>query len=202
MAQLPTLYSFRRCPYAIRARLAIKTSSVQVQLTEVSLRDKPPELLVISPKGTVPVLHLGDQVIDESLDIMLWALDKHDPGNWLTPDGSSLDDALSLIRTNDETFKRHLDHYKYADRYPEHPMEHYRQQGEIFLDELNQRLVASSYLLSMKPSLADMAILPFIRQFANVDRNWFDQAPYPKLQRWLNDLLTSKLFEAVMKKHS
>lgn len=201
MASLPTLYSFRRCPYAIRARLAINTSGVQVQLTEVSLRDKPPELLALSPKGTVPVLHLGDKVIDESLDIMLWALDKHDPGNWLAPKGSSLNDALSLIKINDETFKPNLDHYKYANQYPEHPMEHYRQLGESFLNDLNEYLKTSNYLLSMQPSLADMAILPFIRQFANVDRKWFDQTPYPKLQHWLNNLLASELFEVVMKKH-
>lgn len=201
MTSLPTLYSFRRCPYAIRARLAINVSGVAVQLREVSLRNKPPELLAISPKGTVPVLDLGDQVIDESIDIMLWALDKHDPENWLTQSETSIDDVLSLIRDNDEEFKRDLDLYKYADRHPEHSMEYYRQQGEVFLARLNRQLEASKYVLSEQPSLADMAILPFIRQFANVDKNWFDQAPYPKLQNWLSTLLDCKRFEQVMKKH-
>jgi len=200
MATTPILYSFRRCPYAMRARLAIHVSGLSVQLKEVVLRDKPAEMLALSPKGTVPVLQLPDQVLDESLDIMLWALVKHDPENWLNPSIGSMDDALALIEISDGEFKQALDRYKYADRYPEHSAKYYRQQAEFFLLQLEQLLNKSGYLLSNHAGLADMAILPFIRQFAHVDKVWFDQAPYPKLQHWLSGFLLSERFVKIMEK--
>jgi len=200
MEQLPILYSFRRCPYAIRARLAIKVSNVQVELREVVLADKPKEMLACSAKGTVPVLQLVDgTVIDESLDIILWALKQNDPDNGLSY--SHYREASSLIEFNDTEFKEQLDHYKYADRFPEQTMETYREKGEEFLQRLEEKLNEHAYLAGDKLSMLDMAIFPFIRQFAYVDKIWFDQSEYKKLQVWLEALLTSPLFNDVMKKH-
>lgn len=202
MSELPILYSFRRCPYAIRARLAIKVSNIEVELREVALSNKPKEMLVCSPKGTVPVLVLADGiVIDESRDIMLWALTQNDPQNWLTSDKCIQKETSILIDTNDNEFKQHLDHYKYSDRFPEYPMETYRQQAEVFLQQLENKLNQNQYLTGDNVSLADMAILPFIRQFAYVDKDWFDKTQYRKCQIWLDQLISSTLFSEVMKKH-
>lgn len=202
MPDRPILYSFRRCPYAIRARLAIKISSVQVELREVVLADKPEAMLACSPKGTVPVLLLPDgSVIDESLDIMLWALHQHDPQKWLADNPASRDEVNQLVDLNDGEFKQNLDRYKYSDRYPEQPMEVYRQQAEVFLQLLEERLAKNQYLTASNISLADMAILPFIRQFANVDKDWFDRTPYNKLKVWMESLLADKLFSDAMIKY-
>lgn len=201
--EFPVLYSFRRCPYAMRARLAIKVSNVQVELREVLLADKPEEMLACSAKGTVPVLQLPDgRVIDESLDIMHWALEQHDPDNWLTDDIPRQAEIDRLITLNDTEFKQHLDHYKYADRFPDHAMSFYRQQGEEFLKLLEEKLNQHAYLTGNTISLADMALLPFIRQFAHVDKTWFYQTPYKKLQAWLEHFLKDEVFLAVMKKYS
>jgi len=191
------LYSFRRCPYAMRARLALRYSGVCVRIIEVSLKAKPAEMLALSPKGTVPVLSVNGEVIDESLAIMQWALAQHDPDNWRLQGDPSV---LALIDENDQGFKYHLDRYKYAERYPEHPMEHYRAEGEVFLQKLERLLEDRAYLLAHHPSLADMALAPFVRQFAHVDRDWFARAPYPRLQRWLEAFLQSPLFIRVMAK--
>lgn len=198
----PILYSFRRCPYAIRARLAIKVSNVQVEIREVLLKDKPAEMLSISPKGTVPVLELvNGTIIDESRDIMTWALTQHDPENWLLTENVKQEEVECLIDFNDNEFKHALDHYKYADRYPEHTMEIYRQQGEVFLQQLEEKLTINDYLMGPEISLTDMAVFPFIRQFAYVDKDWFDQTSYTKLQKWLEQLLNTKLFHQVMRKY-
>lgn len=200
--KLPILYSFRRCPYAIRARLAIKVSNIQVEIREVLLKDKPAEMLSISPKGTVPVLELPDgSIIEESRDIIIWALTKNDPENWLLTDNEKQKEVNQLIDFNDNEFKQTLDHYKYADRYPEQTMETYRQRGEVFLQQLEEKLTRNKFLMGQHVSLADMAILPFIRQFACVDKDWFDQTNYTKLQKWLEHLLNTKLFHHVMKKY-
>jgi glutathione S-transferase len=191
------LYSFRRCPYAMRARLALRYSGVPVQIIEVSLKAKPAEMLALSPKGTVPVLSVDGRVIEESLEIMQWALAQHDPDDWLLQGDPAV---LALIAENDQGFKYHLDRYKYADRYPEHPMEHYRAEGEAFLHKLEGLLGERAYLLAEHPSLADMALAPFVRQFAHVDREWFAGTPYQRLQAWLQRVLTSPLFIAVMTK--
>jgi len=200
-SQLPILYSFRRCPYAMRARFAITISEVQVETREVVLSNKPKELLDCSAKATVPVLQLPDKtVIDESRDIMLWALKQQDPQNWLCFNTIDTQEINRLIDFNDNEFKQHLDHYKYASRFPEKKMEIYRQQGEVFLQLLEEKLNKTNYLISDSVSLADMAILPFIRQFAYVDKDWFDQTEYEKLQGWLSRLLDAPLFQKIMKK--
>ena len=194
----PILYSFRRCPYAMRARFALIYAGIQLEHREILLKNKPQAMLDVSPKGTVPVLVLEDvQVIDESLDIMLWALEQHDPDDWL----SHKEQALALIDINDNTFKQWLDKYKYADRFPEYSQNDYRSQAELFLQKLEQQLCQFTFLCGEQPILADFAIFPFIRQFAFVDKAWFDKAPYPKLQTWLNTHLESSLFEKVMYKH-
>ena len=200
---LPVLYSFRRCPYAMRARLALQYSGIKVELREVVLRDKPQEMLSLSSTGTVPVLELpGKEVLAESWDIMLWALRQNDPECWLGRDESLLTDAAMLVEMNDYSFKPDLDHYKYADRYPEHPREYYRSQGEEFLQQLEEMLSGSRFLLGGKVSAADIAVFPFIRQFAFVDKNWFDQTPYVNLQQWLQGFLQDSLFGSIMMKYS
>lgn len=195
----PILYSFRRCPYAIRARMAIAYAGLKVELREVLLAKKPPSMIVASPKGTVPVLVLdGGRVLDESYDVMRWALEFADPDSWWFE--GRADETLQLIEENDFQFKTHLDHYKYADRFPDHPMTHYRGKGEAFLSRLESLLQQHSYLLADQLTFADVAIFPFIRQFAHVDKAWFDQAPYPYLRKWLQSLLESKLFLGAMHK--
>jgi len=194
---MTTLYSFRRCPYAMRARMALRYSGVPVEIVEVSLKAKPAAMLAISPKGTVPVLEADGRVIDESLEIMRWALAQHDPDDWLL-DGDSR--IAELIEANDQVFKVHLNRYKYAERYPEQPMEVYRAEGAVFLQRLDGLLEGRDYLLSDHLSLADVALLPFVRQFAHVDREWFAQTPYVRLQAWLQRFLESNLFTSIMKK--
>jgi glutathione S-transferase len=197
---LPIFYSFRRCPYAMRARLAIAYSGVMVELREIELKNKPEAMLTASPKATVPVLVLEDgRVIDESFDIMRWALQQNDPDNWLA--GLNRDDIKQLIACNDGEFKQSLDRYKYADRYPEFPESHYRQQGEVFLSILEQRLNQTDYLTGANFGLTDAAILPFIRQFAAVDSDWFNQAAYPKTRSWLQQFVSSSLFTTIMSKY-
>ncbi|MEE9494600.1 MAG: glutathione S-transferase [Gammaproteobacteria bacterium] len=196
----PVLYSFRRCPYAMRARLTIKYSGCKVELREVLLRDMPASLLEISPKGTVPVLLTDNQeVIEESLDIMHWALAQNDPDNWLTLENRDV--GSQLIEKNDSEFKYWLDRYKYADRFPEDSQQSYRSRCEAFLTELESALSAHQYLTGDELSFADTAIFPFIRQFAFVDKAWFDQTQYSQLQNWLQQRLESRLFDAIMEKH-
>ena len=199
----PVLYSFRRCPYAMRARLAIASAGLECRLREVILRDKPAAMLEASPKGTVPVLVLEDgTVIDESLDIMLHALRTHDPEGWLSPEDGAPDDMLALIADCDGGFKHHLDRYKYAARYEDADFEHHRREGAAFLKRLDDRLTSRDQLFGARISLADMAIMPFVRQFANAGRAWFDAAPLPHLQRWLAGHLDSARFKAIMPKFS
>lgn len=198
----PILYSFRRCPYAMRARLALHASGITVELREILLRDKPASLLLASPKGSVPVLQLADgTVIDESWDIMRWALRQHDPQNWLGSNNCHLEATAPLLSENDTRFKRQLDRYKYADRHPEHPSHYYRVQGELFLQQLENRLGAHHYLLGEHFSVADAALLPFVRQFAGVDTNWFSASPYPQLRHWLENFLRSERFHTIMHKY-
>jgi len=195
----PILYSFRRCPFAIRARMTLNYAALGVELREVLLRDKPPSMLIASPKGTVPILILPDgSVIDESIEVMRWALTRNDPDHWWREDMAT--EINTLVEENDLVFKRHLDHYKYADRYPAHPQEFYRDEAEKFLSQLEHRLVLKRYLMDDQLTFPDVAVFPFVRQFAFVDKTWFDQAPYPKLQAWLQSFLDSELFSAVMKK--
>lgn len=198
----PILYSFRRCPYAMRARLAIASAGITCRLREVVLRDKPAEMLDASPKGTVPVVVLPDgRVIDESLDVMDWALAQNDPESWLSPDVGTLSDMRALIAQNDGQFKHALDRYKYPNRYENVDALEQRETGFAFLTKLNSRLENHTNLFGDTLSLADMAIFPFVRQFANTDRAWFDTLPLPKLQDWLKRKLESQRFAAIMGKY-
>lgn len=197
---LPVLYSFRRCPYAIRSRLAIQVSGFSCHLREVLLRDKPDELIAVSSKATVPVLVLPDgAVIDQSLDIMLHVLNIHDPTNWL--DSVVLTGALELIEATEKLFKPHLDLYKYASRAANPEPEFHRAKAVEFLDELEARLVETPFLLGNKMSLADAAILPFVRQFAQTNRPWFDRQDLPKIHVWLRAFEKSELRNNVMGKY-
>ncbi|MEP0235116.1 glutathione S-transferase [Roseibium sp.] len=202
MTTLPILYSFRRCPYAMRARLALQSAGLEVELREVLLRDKAPEFLAASPSGTVPCLDLlNANVIDESLDIMLWALRQSDPEGWLAPDEGTLDEMLSLIETLDGDFKRHLDRYKYDTRYPDASSEGERAAAAAILSDLEKRLGNTPWLFGRSASLADYAFLPFLRQFANVDRDWFEAADWPRLKAWLRAFEDSERFAAIMPKY-
>jgi glutathione S-transferase len=188
------LYSFRRCPYAMRARLALAASGTRYELREVRLSDKPVELLTASPKGTVPVLVTADgAVIEESLAIMRWALKKHDPAGWRKRDDPA------LIAINDDMFKHHLDRYKYPDRHGSAPDRH-RDAGLRLLRDLDARIAARGQLCGSLPGLADAAIMPFVRQFARVDRDWFDAQPLSCLKGWLAGHLASDLFEGIMQR--
>ncbi len=190
------LYSFRRCPYAMRARMAIAVSGLKVELREVVLRDKPPELLEASPKATVPVLVLLDEVIvDQSLDIMRWVLEQNDPEGWLASDD------VDLIQQNDGPFKAALDRYKYPHRYGLEDGTAHRTEGLAILSRLDARLHHCPFLTGETRGLTDIAIFPFIRQFAATDQAWFDAQPLPDLHRWLTKLLTSDLFASIMHRY-
>ncbi|WP_434630336.1 glutathione S-transferase [Pseudomonas sp. Z1-29] len=196
-----TLYSFRRCPYAMRARMALRYSAVELTIVEVGLKAKPAEMLALSSKGTVPVLQVDGRVIDESLEIINWALAQHDPQDWqLRDDAKAQALTAALIEENDQVFKLHLNRYKYPERHPEYTQEHYRSEGEVFLRKLEGLLETRPFLAAEHQSLADVAVMPFIRQFAHVNRDWFAQAPYPRLQGWLQKSLDSELFVAIMAK--
>lgn len=195
------LYSFRRCPYAMRARMALRYAGCDVHIEEISLKAKPPRMLECSPKGTVPVLDLGDRVLEQSLDIIHWALARNDPQNWLLiRDGDGRRAIQALIEENDHVFKQHLDRYKYFVRHPEYSQDHYRKQGEEFLQKLEDRLLHRDFLVVEHVSLADIAVAPFVRQFSAVDPQWFAASPYPKVRGWLQRFVDSDLFKAVMAK--
>lgn len=189
------LYSFRRCPYAMRARLALVVSGTPCELREVKLSDKPEAMLEASPKGTVPVLVLPDvTVIEESIEVMRWALARNDPEGWLERDDPD------MIAECDGPFKHALDHYKYPNRYDDcDPLPH-RARGLEFLQKLDARLAEGGQLCGRKRGMADAAIFPFVRQFANHDREWFDAADLPNLPPWLEGHLQSPLFKTVMQR--
>ncbi|MAK62875.1 MAG: glutathione S-transferase [Ponticaulis sp.] len=196
------LYSFRRCPYAMRARLAILSSGIVCTHREILLRDKPQAMLEASPKGTVPVLVLpSGEVLDESLDVAFWALKRSDPAGWLRPwseDGGAAD---ALIERNDGPFKHHLDRYKYASRYEGADALEHRAAGEAILADLNERLKVSGFLGGEDFSFLDAAIAPFVRQFRIPDKEWFDAQNWPHLHAWLFAFMESERFAIVMKKY-
>ncbi|MEP3051172.1 MAG: glutathione S-transferase [Erythrobacter sp.] len=198
MSHPPILYSFRRCPYAMRARLALWVAGIRVILREVKLADKPPALIEISPKATVPVLISADgPVLEESIEIMRWALAQNDPEGWLAGDDGG------LIERMDGPFKHHLDRYKYPNRYlddPDHGKVDHRAEGLAILADLDARLSTQKNLYGEAPTLADMALFPFIRQFANTDRAWFDAQDLPHLGPWLEAHLNSDIFASIMPK--
>lgn len=189
------LYSFRRCPYAMRARMALRHSGIDCFIREVVLRDKPPQLLAVSPKATVPVLVFADgTVIDESLDIVIWALTQSDPDGWLP----LLD--RELVAAIDGPFKTHLDRYKYATRYDDAVPHEHRKEAEKQLLVLNERLATTRYLSGDVLSATDIAIAPFVRQFANVDTDWFATTPYTYVRGWLSTFVQSAVFTDIMTK--
>ena len=199
-ATLPVLYSFRRCPYAIRARLALVQAGVAVALRELDLKHKPAELLACSPAATVPVLDLGQgTVLTQSLDIMRWALAQHDPQGWLPVADEPANRAL--VDTNDTAFKAALDRYKYADRHPGRSREAYRDEAQAcLLAPLDERLQAAPFLGGDRPCLSDAALFPFVRQFAGVEPAWWAATAGPATQRWLAHWQNSALFAAAMLK--
>lgn len=208
---LPILYSLRNCPYAMRARIAIVKARQKVWLRDLVLSNKPKEMITASPKGTVPVIVLSNgAVIEESLDVMLWALKKTDPNDLLHRNigenynknrDNILIDMLELIYEFDHGFKICLEQYKCAKRYKENNIELCRQACELYLKKLEQRLTHHLFLFSDKESLADIALLPFIRQFAKIERQWYLQSPYPMVRKWLDNYLQSPMFTKVMAKY-
>lgn len=197
MSQPPILWTFRRCPYAMRARLAIMSSGIKVELREILLRDKPSEFLETSPSATVPALRVGDLVLDESAEIMVWALEQSDPQRLL----DMPKEGWNLIDTIDGPFKTALDHTKYASRFPEVNAEAERSKAAAFLADMDHRLKGQSSLFGDRPTIADQAILPFVRQFANTDRAWFDAQVWPDLIAWLKRFTESAAFAQIMTKY-
>lgn len=194
---LPILYSFRRCPYAMRARMALLVAGLPCVLREVELRAKPAAMLAASPKGTVPVLVLPQgEVLAESLDIMHWALARHDPRGWR--DGAAA--AQALIAACDGEFKHHLDRYKYAGRYPGADAADHRARAAAFVAALEARLAADAWLAGARPGLADAAVMPFVRQYAHTEAAWFAGQSWPRVQAWLAALEASALFATAMRK--
>lgn len=198
-AILPILYSYRRCPYAMRARMALFVAEITVEIREISLRNKPAQMLQVSPKGTVPILVVNNQqVIEQSKDIMIWALQQHDPEEWLNV---AVEERERWIGMNDGPFKKVLDQYKYPDRHPEYAQTHYRAQGEIYLQQLEQQLSQHRFLIGDKATLVDVALFPFVRQFAAVDAEWFASSQYRHLNAWLTYWVECELFARIMQKH-
>ena len=192
MSDIPILYSFRRCPYAMRARMALAIGEARYAHREVVLRAKPPAMLAVSPKGTVPVLVLPDgTVVDESLDIMRWALARHDPEDW-----SARADP-TLVAEFDDVFKHHLDRYKYSGRYDADPLAH-RAAGLSMLARLDERLARHDHLDGTNRGFSDIALFPFVRQFAGVDADWFAAHAPHRVRAWLARLVSSELFERIM----
>ena len=203
---LPVLYSFRRCPYAMRARLALLASGVAHEHREVVLKQKPAHMLSLSPKGTVPVLWLrstaGDRVLEQSLEIMQWALREHDPLKWLPRSEVAMQEALALIAYNDGPFKQQLDRYKYPNRSGLESGVADRDGAAVWLLSLDALLQAQPFLASEHWGLADAAIAPFVRQFAHTDPHWFAAQPWPRLLAWLTEFEASEMFEVIMHKHA
>lgn len=201
MNDYSVLYSFRRCPYAMRARMALYKAGIKCELREVVLKDKPESMLQLSAKGTVPVLLTSDKkVIEQSNDVMHWALNQNDPDNWLKEDEAK---SQYLIDYNDNEFKHFLDRYKYHVGYPEYSQQYYRENAESFIKVLEKNLADNNNvaLLGDRISLVDIAIFPFVRQFARVDLGWFQASPYKSVIQWLNKLEESDLFKNCMKKY-
>lgn len=182
--------------------MALKQSGIKIELREVKLSNLPNEVLTLSEEATVPILQLTDGVVfTESWDIVKWALMQNDPDRWLGSDNKYLLDAEMLIETNDYSFKKSLDYYKYADRFPENSEESYRLECEEFIIELEEMLSKNTYLLSDCITLADIGVFPFVRQFSLVNKEWFDSSPYPKVQAWLRKIINTNLFQMIFKKH-
>jgi glutathione S-transferase len=191
----PILYSFRRCPYAIRARWALLSSNIEVELREIILKEKPNEFLKVSDSGTVPCLQLKNKIIDESIDIMIWALRKNDPDGWLDMPA----EGYRVIDEVEKKFKPNLDKTKYATRYPRNDSKVSRSLAIEYLIDLDKK-IKGEFLFGQQPKLADIAIFPFVRQFANIDIKWFDEFGWENLQNWLKAFVGSNMFDKSQKK--
>ena len=204
-APLPVLYSFRRCPYAMRSRLALQVSGIAYEHREVVLKNKPAHLLALSPKATVPVLWLpeaaGSRVLEQSLDIMLWALRQHDPLGWLPASDVGMTEALTLIAHNDGPFKQQLDRYKYPQRSGLASGMADRDLGAQWLAQLDGRLQQQAFLSGARWGLTDAALAPFVRQFAHTDPTWFAAQPWGRLISWLAAFESSQAYAQIMAKH-
>jgi glutathione S-transferase len=196
----PLMYSYRRCPYAMRARMILVNENIDFDIFEISLKDKPAELLKISPKGTVPVLVTKNEVIDESLEIISWAFNQNEKSTFHKLTKSEIDFANALIKKNDNEFKSALDHYKYHIRYPEKTKQNWRSDCLFFFDILEKQLSNYRFLIKDKITYADIAIFPFIRQFSNVDLEAFQDLNYDKTKAWLSYLINLDLFKKIMTK--
>ena len=200
----PYLFSYRRCPYAMRARMALVESNIKFDIYEISLKNKPDEMLSISSKGTVPILRFKDKnvsflneiVLEESLEIMQWAYQNNRKPKLLGVEKEVVDDQL--IELNDGKFKVSLDCYKYFERYPDKSKVEHRESCYFFLEILEKRLVSTTFLIGDKRTFTDIAIFPFIRQFMNVDKEWFENSEYKRVWKWLLLLIESDLFKKVM----
>ncbi len=198
MSNAHHLYSFRRCPYAMRVRMALSYANINVTIQDIELKNKPAKMLELSPKGSVPVLVLNNStIIDESLDIMLWALNQSDPDGWL----ENSEQSLNLIRQNDGDFKKNLDRYKYPNRYPDEDCSDAKNNATEFLTVLNNHLDKHKFLNGDQITLADIALFPFVRQCAHVDKDWFYNQPWKPLISWLDENLSSPLFQKIMDKN-
>ena len=195
----PLLFSYRRCPYAMRARMVLLSCGIDFDIFEISLKDKPKQMIEISPKGTVPVFVYKDLVLDESIDIMNWATEqKNNTSIKINPNDLAI--IKTLINSNDGEFKNKLDLYKYTSNKEASLKKRYRKECEVYIRNINERLETHKYLLSNKFGYLDMAIFPFIRQFFNVDLKWFEEASYNNLKNWVERISISDLFIQVMKK--
>ena len=196
---MPILYTYRRCPYAMRARMALQYAGIQFEYREIELRNKPQSMLHLSPKATVPVLYVDGLVLDQSLDIMCWALKVSDPDGWNMLDENI---AKTWIEKNDEVFKGLLDQYKYPNRYPQlNQVAVLADVMELMLEPMERALGSSEYLIGDRMTWVDVAIFPFIRQFSMVDQEKFQTLPIPHIQKWLRRQSESKLFLSVMDKY-
>ncbi len=202
-SDLPILYSLRRCPYAMRGRMGIALSQQKVLLREIVTKDKPSELLASSPKGTVPVLVLPNgQIIEQSIEVMNWALQQNDPQDLLRSNNPTLSEQVQqLIKTNDDDFIGHLEKYRASVRYRNIDVEQRRHACEVFISELESKLAQHEYLFGDTPSLADFAVMPFVSQFVRVEKKWFVQSEYQNVGHWLRAHLDSKLYTQVMKQY-
>lgn len=195
----PLLFSYRRCPYAMRARMALLSCGIDFDIFEISLKDKPKQMIEISPKGTVPVFVYKDLVLDQSIDIMNWATEqKNNTSFKINPNDLAI--IKTLIKSNDEEFKNKLDLYKYTSNKEASLKITYRKECEVYIRNINERLEVHKYLLSNKFGYLDMAIFPFIRQFFNVDLKWLEEASYNNIKNWVERISISDLFIQVMKK--
>jgi len=195
---IPYLFSYRRCPYAMRARMALVESNIEFDIYEISLRNKPHEMLAMSQKGTVPILKFNQLVLDESLEIMKWAYQRAKSSQSLLLKLEDIKIADELITLNDGEFKKSLDYYKYFERHPDKPMIEHRENCYFFLDILERRLQKTDFLISDRRTYVDICIFPFIRQFKNIDKEWFDSSEYKSVGKWLSLLIKSDLFKKVM----